>query len=66
MFGSSAIIDQFGNKDLDWQRTLDKNIGVDIIHVAESNPGDAGLLLQGYRSSFDQCSDASVRGRGFH
>ena len=30
MFGSSAIIDQFGNKDLDWQRTLDKNIGVDI------------------------------------
>lgn len=30
MFGSSAIIDQFGNKDLDWQRTLDKNFGVDI------------------------------------
>ena len=30
MFGSSVLIEQFGNKDLDWQRTLDKNIGVDI------------------------------------
>ena len=30
MFGSSAIIDQFGNANLDWQRTLDKNIGVDL------------------------------------
>lgn len=30
MFGSSAIIDQFGNKNLNWQRTLDKNIGVDL------------------------------------
>ena len=30
MFGSSAIIEQFGNKNLDWQRTLDKNIGVDL------------------------------------
>lgn len=30
MFGSSAIIEQFGNKNLDWQRTLDRNIGADI------------------------------------
>ena len=30
MFGSSAIIDQFGNKNINWQRTLDKNIGVDL------------------------------------
>ncbi|MFR7808824.1 MAG: hypothetical protein ACLU4N_05850 [Butyricimonas faecihominis] len=57
-----AIIDQFGNKDL---------IGnVRWIRIwggypqAESNPGDAGLLLQGYRSLISV--DASVRGRGFH
>lgn len=30
MFGSSALIDKFGNKNLEWQRTLDKNIGVDM------------------------------------
>lgn len=30
VFGTSAIIDKFGNRNLDWQRTLDKNIGVDI------------------------------------
>ncbi len=30
MFGSSALIDKFGNKNLEWQRTLDKNIGVDV------------------------------------
>lgn len=30
MFGSTAVIDNFGNEDLEWQRTLDKNIGVDM------------------------------------
>ncbi len=30
VFGTSAIIERFGNKDLDWQRTLDKNIGFDL------------------------------------
>ena len=30
VFGTSAIIDKFGNKNLDWQRTIDKNIGADI------------------------------------
>lgn len=30
MFGSSALIEKFGNKNLEWQRTLDKNIGVDV------------------------------------
>lgn len=30
VFGTSAIIDKFGNKNLDWQRTLDKNLGVDL------------------------------------
>ncbi len=30
VFGTSAIIDRFGNNNLDWQRTLDKNIGVDL------------------------------------
>ena len=30
MFGSSALIEKMGNKDLEWQRTLDKNIGADL------------------------------------
>lgn len=30
MFGSTAVIENFGNDDLEWQRTLDKNIGVDM------------------------------------
>lgn len=30
MFGTSAIVDKFGNKNLDWQRTIDKNIGMDV------------------------------------
>lgn len=30
MFGSSAIIERFGNKNLEWQRTLDKNIAIDL------------------------------------
>ena len=30
MFGATAVIDNFGNEDLEWQRTLDKNIGVDM------------------------------------
>ncbi len=30
VFGTSAIIERFGNKNLDWQRTLDKNIGLDL------------------------------------
>lgn len=30
-FGSSALIDQFGNPDLEWQKTLEKSIGVDAV-----------------------------------
>ncbi|WP_233556894.1 SusC/RagA family TonB-linked outer membrane protein [Odoribacter sp. AF15-53] len=30
MFGASALIEKYGNKDLEWQRTVDKNIGVDL------------------------------------
>lgn len=30
MFGVSAIISSLGNKDLEWQRTLDRNIGFDL------------------------------------
>ncbi len=30
VFGTSAVIERFGNKNLDWQRTLDKNIGLDL------------------------------------
>ena len=30
MFGASALIEKYGNKDLEWQRTRDKNIGVDL------------------------------------
>lgn len=29
-FGLAAIVSQWGNKDLEWQRTLDQNIGIDI------------------------------------
>lgn len=29
-FGASVIVDKIGNPDLKWQKTLDKNIGVDI------------------------------------
>ncbi|MDE5612911.1 MAG: TonB-dependent receptor, partial [Odoribacter sp.] len=32
-FGSSALIDQFGNPDLEWQKTLEKSIGVDAVFV---------------------------------
>lgn len=30
MFGTSALINSFGNKNLEWQKTLDKNIGIDL------------------------------------
>ena len=30
MFGASALIEKYGNKDLEWQRMRDKNIGVDL------------------------------------
>lgn len=30
MFGNSVIIDKFGNKDLEWQRTNDMNFGLDV------------------------------------
>lgn len=29
-FGPSMVISSFGNPDLEWQKTLDKNIGVDL------------------------------------
>ncbi len=29
-FGNSTILDQFGNRDLKWQTTIDRNIGVDF------------------------------------
>lgn len=30
LFGTSAILEKFGNKDLKWQKTVDKNIGLDV------------------------------------
>ena len=30
IFGTSVLIDAFGNPDLKWQKTLDKNIGADL------------------------------------
>ena len=33
MFGNSAIISSFGNNDLKWQKTLNKNIGMDLVMV---------------------------------
>lgn len=29
-FGMGAVLNQLGNPDLDWQITLDKNIGIDM------------------------------------
>lgn len=29
-FGTGLLVDAFGNPNLDWQRTLDKNIGLDL------------------------------------
>ena len=29
-FGLAALVSQWGNKDLEWQRTLDQNIGIDL------------------------------------
>ena len=29
-FGTSVLVDAIGNPNLKWQKTLDKNIGVDI------------------------------------
>lgn len=31
MFGVSAIINAFGNKDLKWQKTVNKTIGLDVV-----------------------------------
>ena len=47
MFGSSAIIDQFGNKNLNWQRTLDKNIDLSILN------NRVRLTLDYYRKNTD-------------
>ncbi len=30
-WGVSALINNFGNKDLEWQKTLDRNIGFDLV-----------------------------------
>lgn len=30
MFGTSALIQNYGNKDLEWQVTIDRNIGLDL------------------------------------
>ncbi|MEG1949231.1 MAG: SusC/RagA family TonB-linked outer membrane protein [Odoribacter sp.] len=30
-FGPSAIIDQFGNPNLEWQKTLEKSVGIDVV-----------------------------------
>lgn len=30
-FGLSTIVDVFGNSDLEWQKTIDKNIGLDLL-----------------------------------
>lgn len=30
IFGTSAILEKFGNRDLKWQKTVDKNLGLDI------------------------------------
>ena len=32
-FGMGAVLNQLGNPDLDWQITLDKNIGIDMILI---------------------------------
>ena len=32
-FGTSAIISQFGNPNLEWQKTLEKSIGVDAVFL---------------------------------
>ncbi|MDR2130611.1 MAG: SusC/RagA family TonB-linked outer membrane protein [Odoribacteraceae bacterium] len=34
-FGSSVIISTPGNKELEWQKTLDRNIGIDLIILRE-------------------------------
>ncbi len=30
-FGTSALIDQFGNPNLEWQKTMEKSIGIDVV-----------------------------------
>lgn len=32
-FGTSALISQFGNPDLEWQKTLEKSVGVDAVFL---------------------------------
>lgn len=29
-FGSGVVVDSYGDPDMDWQRTIDKNIGIDL------------------------------------
>ena len=33
IFGASAIVSNLGNKGLEWQKTLDRNIGFDVIFI---------------------------------
>ena len=33
IFGSSAIVSNLGNRGLEWQKTLDRNIGFDLVIV---------------------------------
>ena len=30
LFGTSAILEKFGNPNLKWQKTIDKNLGLDV------------------------------------
>ena len=53
-FGLGAELAQVGNPDLEWQITVDKNIGLDVTLFNKRFFVDSGLLLQGDRPVIDQ------------
>ena len=71
IFGSSAIVSNLGNRNLEWQKTLDRNIGFDIIFLDNRlrvnfdyfNKRTDPLLVQIGTASSTGCKDASPQCR---
>ena len=43
-FGTSAVLSKFANKNLAWQKTIDKNVGIDFRVLQEPTPHLGRLL----------------------
>ena len=71
IFGSSAIVSNLGNRNLEWQKTLDRNIGFDIIFLDNRlrvnfdyfNKRTDRVIGTDRYGFFDRCKDASPQCR---